>query len=249
MKEKASKATKKAAATSKATARMTTKHAAQPRSVLRGHANNRARYTLSSNQLRRLLDHLEKDQSMRDLREVVTIISNTGMRTGELCQLRWADVDVHRRRFVVVNPKSPSIPEAEYVLGKSPQQLLRRLSHELRIVCDRVDLSGVAFHILRLTFFARLVNSGGGLESCMTICGWKSLSVAMKVILGTMTDSRLPLATKRGLRRSCNRRPGELRVHPMSENRRNARDEYYNSEELRDWVDSQVCDAWDRQMH
>jgi hypothetical protein len=75
MKRKGSKLTKKAAATSKATAWMTTGHGAQPRSVLRAHANNRGRYTLSHNQLHRLLDHLDKDQSVRDLREVVTIIS------------------------------------------------------------------------------------------------------------------------------------------------------------------------------
>jgi integrase len=72
---------------------------------------------------------------MRDPHEAVTIISNTGIRAGELYSLRWADVDVRRRKLVVnansfyersvpFGPKTPQIlelrrerePEAEYVL-------------------------------------------------------------------------------------------------------------------------------------
>jgi integrase len=214
MKRKGSNATKKAAATSNATAWMTTGHGAQPRSVLRAHANNRGRYTLSRNQLHRLLDHLEKDQSMRDLREVVTIISNTGIRTGELCQLRWTDVDVPRRRFFLVNAKSayeryvpfgPNTlqilearrerkPDTEYVLAESPRRLLHRVSHQLPTVCDLIGVSRVTLHVLRRTFFTRLVNSGASLDSCMIIGGWRSLSTVTKVIAGT--DDRFKIAAR-----------------------------------------------------
>ncbi|MBB5343808.1 tyrosine-type recombinase/integrase [Tunturibacter empetritectus] len=206
MKRKGSKATKKAAAiSSQATARMTTKHPAQPRSTHRAYANSGKRYALSNDQLRHIFDLLEKDESMRDLREVAAIISNTGIRTGELCQLRWADVDVHRRRLILANtmsaferyvpfgPKTLQVlevrrergPEAEYILGRSPRALLHRVSHQLRTVCDSIGVSEVTLHLLRRTFFARLVNSGASLDSCMIIGGWRSLSTMTRLIPGT----------------------------------------------------------------
>ena len=176
MKGKASKATKKATTSSKATASMTTKQPTQPRSEHSAYANYGSTYALSHDELHRILDLLEEDHSMPDLREVVTIILNTGIRAGELCQLRWADVDVHRRRFVVVNAKSPSIRsipfgpktlqilearrererEAEYVLGNSPRRFLHRVSHQLRTVCASIGVDGVTLRVLRCTFFARM---------------------------------------------------------------------------------------------
>jgi integrase len=201
MKEKVSKATKKAVATSfYATARMTT--------------NSGKRYALSNDQLRQILDLLEKDKGMRDLREVVTIISNTGMRTGKLCQLRWADVDFHHRRLTLANtmsaferyvpfgPKTLQVlkvrrergPETKYILGRSPRAFLYRVSHQLHTVCDRIGVSGVTLHLLRRTFFARLVDSGASLDSCMIIGGWKSLSTMTMFIGGT--DDRFKFAAR-----------------------------------------------------
>jgi integrase len=104
-------------------------------------------------------------------------------------------------RFIPFGPKTLQIlglrrerePEADYVLGNSPQRILRRLSHQLRIVCDRIGLSGVTFHILHRMFFARLA-SGGRLDSCIIIGGWSSHSVATKSILSM--DDRFKIAAR-----------------------------------------------------
>jgi integrase len=138
-----------------------------------------APWTLSHDQLSRILDLSEVDQSMRDLHEVVTILSNTGIRAGELRQLRWADIDFYGRKLVIVHTKKSFVssvrlgpqtlrilelrrerePEAEYVLGNSPRALLVRVSRQFRTVCDGIGVSGVSLHVLRRTFLESLAIS------------------------------------------------------------------------------------------
>src|SRR5258708_4202117 len=65
--------------------------------------------TLSHDQLSRIMDLSEKDQSMRDLHEVVTILSSTGIREGELRRLRWADVAFHGHKLVIVDSMGSSV--------------------------------------------------------------------------------------------------------------------------------------------
>jgi hypothetical protein len=135
--------------------------------------------TLSHDQLSRIMDLLEKDQSMRDLHEVVTILSSTGIREGELRRLRWADVDFHGHKLVIVDSKGSSVrsvplrpqtiqilemrrerePAAEYVLGKAPRGFLDRVSRQFRSVCDGIGVSGVTLHLLRRTFLANLTST------------------------------------------------------------------------------------------
>jgi integrase len=123
---------------------------------------------------------------------MVVIISNTGIRPGELRELRWANVDVHRRMLVIEAAMNPRIryipfgqktlqilearrdrePEAEYVLGKSPQVLLRRISRQLRTVSESIGVSGVTLRVLRHTFFHRLCFSGASPESMRMIGGY-----------------------------------------------------------------------------
>lgn len=47
------------------------------------------RHELSHEQIRRLLDFVEQDENLRNLHEVVKLVSNTGIRPGELCRVRW----------------------------------------------------------------------------------------------------------------------------------------------------------------
>jgi len=95
--------------------------------------------SLSDEQLRRLISRTKEDQRLRDLHDVVTVISNTGIRAGELRALRWADIDLHKRQIILnegktgkrpmpFGPKTLQVlaarrerePESEYVLGSLP---------------------------------------------------------------------------------------------------------------------------------
>jgi integrase len=134
---------------------------------------------LSQSQLRRILDLSAEDPTLRDLHDVTAIISNTGIRAGELRELLWADVDLQACTLTFTTSKNPgmrSVPfgpntlrvlharcghqlGAEYVLGASPRALLHRVSRQLRAVCDGIGIHGVSLHVLRHTFATRLVNA------------------------------------------------------------------------------------------
>jgi integrase len=136
-------------------------------------------FRLSQGQLRRILDLLAADPTLTDLYDLVMIVSNTGIRSGELRGLQWADVDLQGCKLTVTDKKSARTrtvplesqtlqvlqsrrerqPDAAYVLGESPLGLLRRLSVELRTVCDRLGVCGISLHVLRHTFIKQLVDA------------------------------------------------------------------------------------------
>jgi len=150
--------------------------------------------TLSTAQLRCLLDFTANNPAMQDLHDVAVILTNTGLRAGELVRLRWHDVDFDRHKIAIVPHKSPCHryvpvgtrttevlvarrerhPESEFVLGSSPEKLLTRIKHQLKRVCEEIGLGGVNLRVLRHTFIYRWVASGGNSGALMAICGWKS---------------------------------------------------------------------------
>jgi integrase len=156
--------------------------------------------TLSTEQLRQLLSVLREIPELQDLYDVVTIVSNTGIRTGELRNLRWTDVDFQKcqlridclhSRQVPFGPKTRQIlevrrerePQSTYVLGESPSAIQARVSNQLRMVCDGFAESRVTLLLLRRTFFERMIYFGCDPHSLMKIGGYRSPYSAMKCLL------------------------------------------------------------------
>lgn len=155
---------------------------------------------LSQRQLRRILDISTADPTLRDLHDVVMIVSNTGIRPGELRDLLWADVDLQgckltvaekknaRMRSVPLGPQTLQVlqsrrerePDATYVLGVSPLGLLRRVSVQLRTDCDRLGLRGVSLHVLRHTFANRLVNANVNCVVLKYLMGHSSIETTLR---------------------------------------------------------------------
>jgi integrase len=158
------------------------------------------REALSEEQLRRLLAFSQDDPSMRDLHDVVILITNTGLRLGELRELRWSGVDLHGHHLFIKTQKkstSRSIPfesktlqvlearrerqsESEYVLGTSPRTVLNRISRQLRTLSAHIGVSRVSLNVLRHTFFTRLFNSGASILTLYVIGGYRSYRHLLK---------------------------------------------------------------------
>ena len=172
------------------------------------------RRMISHEEIRLLLDFAEQDGGLRNLTDVVKLISNAGIRSGELCRVRWADVDFDRRRLGVVEgegfckrsvplgPKTSQMlevrrerePEAEYVFGKSRWSFLPRVSQQLRTVSNRVDLSGVTLYLFRRSFLERLFLSGASRESFVIFGAWRSpLCTTMSILT---TDHHFEVAAR-----------------------------------------------------
>lgn len=145
--------------------------------------------TLSLEELRLLLEILARDPDLRDLYDLVSIISNTGIRPGELRELRWADIDFRKRQLVVhgtsyrryipfalktaqiLTSRRERKPNTEYILGKSPRCILRRSSHQLRLFAEVIGVDSISPYVFRRTFVIRWLQSGKSLDSLCAIAG------------------------------------------------------------------------------
>jgi len=146
--------------------------------------------TLDNTQLNRLLRFSAENPEMQDLHDVLVIVSSTGIRVGELCQLRWADINLQLQELEVSNSgcsrrRIPFGSEAlqifkkrvarqqvsEYVLGISPRALINRVSRRLASVSSNLGIAKVSLHALRENFVLRLLNSGNDLAFVARISG------------------------------------------------------------------------------
>ncbi len=110
-----------------------------------------SRNPVSPEEVAALLTAANGDPTTRDVRDVITTVVNTGLRSNELRDLRWADIDLKERRLFVntwktrtmrMVPFGPSIlkllqgrrkrdPHSDYVLGEG--SLLAESSTALHI--------------------------------------------------------------------------------------------------------------------
>ena len=54
---------------------------------------------ISDDELNQVLSLSEEDPLLRDVHDLIVIIMGTGLRAGELRDLRWADFELVQRRF------------------------------------------------------------------------------------------------------------------------------------------------------
>lgn len=102
---------------------------------------------LSQDESAALVAAIENDPHTSNLKDVVTIVLNTGLRSNELCNLRWKDINFTECHMSVQSktgqtrtvPFGPRVlqrlrvrkdreDQSEYVLGDRPRALLRRVS-------------------------------------------------------------------------------------------------------------------------
>ncbi len=171
------------------------------------------RRVLSLDELRLALAISAREPNLRDLHDLMTIISTTGIRPGELRELRWTDVDSIRRRVVIgKNSKSGYLryvpfgrrtyqmlegrrergPDMEYVFGKSPRAFLVRCSRQLWKVSETIGVEHISLRALRNTFFVRWVQSGKSLDALCLISGHRLRQVEVHL----SWEDRLAIAAR-----------------------------------------------------
>ena len=157
---------------------------------------------LSLEELRLILAISRNEPNLRDLHDVLMIVSNTGIRSRQLGELRWADIDTQRRRFVVgrnsprayehyvrfgarthqmLEARREREPDTEYVFGTSPRAFLARCSRQLRTVSETVGIEHISLSVLRSTFFLRWVLSRKSLDALLMISGERLGRVKVQV--------------------------------------------------------------------
>jgi len=151
------------------------------------------------------LRYLEKDEIERliancspKLKPIVIVALNTGMRRGEMLNLKWRDIDfrhniiyLHQtkngeRREVPMNTfvskaiiAIPKDPDGQYIFphhGDKPYDLRKSFFTALK----KSGIVNFRFHDLRHTFASQLVMSGVDLNTVRELLGHKSLEMTLR---------------------------------------------------------------------
>ena len=160
---------------------------------------------LSDSELERLLKASKSLPKYPEMQVIILIALTTGMRRGEILNLRWTDCDFKLRRLIIrdsKNSESRSVPLADVTLtslrkwGKvrpldanalvfpshvsaNPSHLFE-IDHAWQLIRAKADLKDFRFHDLRHTAASYLAMSGAGLREIGDILGHKSISMTKR---------------------------------------------------------------------
>lgn len=130
-------------------------------------------------------------------KDCILFTLNTGLRKGELINLRWIDVSEDeiiiknsinyrvksdRVRIIKLNDISKKIINkqekyCEFVFGYIKSDFLSR---KLKRLCERLEIPYLHWHNLRHTFITHLINSGCNIFDVMRIAGHSQISTTMQ---------------------------------------------------------------------
>ncbi len=153
--------------------------------------NERLRY-LQTNEVHKLMEQLPDR-----LRPIVNFALYTGMRKGEILNLKWEDLDFGQKIIFVKNTKNGEmreIPMAEavfnelkswphrttYVFCDSDGTRITSIKGAYSSAVKRAGISDFTFHDLRHTFASHLAMSGVDLLTIKELLGHKSINMTLR---------------------------------------------------------------------
>lgn len=162
-------------------------------------------FSENDTQKERILAHDEEARLLAEspdyLKPILVIALNTGMRRGEILNLRWDQVDLRGRQIAVRKTKSGKdrlIPISSRLLsvfsllgphrGESrlvfPNPATGRpyteVKKSFKMACERAGIEGLRFHDLRHTFATRLVKAGVDIITVRDLLGHFSIRVTQR---------------------------------------------------------------------
>ena len=160
----------------------------------------------TSEELERLKIGLEKRESFRPngktripFTDILEFSILTCMRVGEVCKLRWEDLNREHKTVIVRDRKDPRKKEGNHMivplLGESFEIALkqsnkgalifpynpRSISAGFQRVCNELEIEDLRYHDLRREGASRLFEKGYSIEEVAQVTGHKSLNVLWQV--------------------------------------------------------------------
>ena len=156
--------------------------------------NQRVRY-LTDEEEKKLLE-----VSPEPLKSIILVALNTGMRQGEILNLKWRDIDIKEGLIIIQDSKSKEkriLPMNETVksvflnpiLSNNKEYIFEKngkkfdtfyVSHLFEKVVKQAGIKDFSFHSLRHTFASRLVMRGVNLKTIQELLGHKSYQMTLR---------------------------------------------------------------------
>jgi integrase len=133
------------------------------------------------------------------LRPIVVTALNTGMRSSEIFNLKWSQVDLQNRKITVINAKnneSRVIPinktlyeelstlsqesKGEYVFPGEDGHPLKSVKKAFSSALKKSGIEDFTFHDLRHTFASHLVMKGTDIRTVQQLMGHKDIKMTMR---------------------------------------------------------------------
>lgn len=156
-------------------------------------ANQRVRY-LEEEEIERLYETCSEH-----LKPIVAVALNTGMRKGEILNLKWPDVNLRTRVICILNSKNDEKreipinedltrilfrvrknPKSPYVFCKEDGIPYGDVKVGFRATLKRAKIKNFRFHDLRHTFASRLVMRGVDLKTVQELLGHKDMRMTLR---------------------------------------------------------------------
>jgi integrase len=170
--------------------------------------NGKVRLYKVNNKIERFLSDEEETRLLsacvgryEHLRPIIVTALYTGMRRGEIFNLKWSDVDFKNSRLHIRESKSgrprsihialnvraeierllPLASESEYVFGNPHTGQARTdLKNGFTAICKAAGITRLRFHDLRHTFATRLATASGNLVDVAHALGHSQISTTMR---------------------------------------------------------------------
>jgi integrase len=155
--------------------------------------NQRLRF-LEKEEISRLLEN-----SSEHLKPILILALNTGMRKGEILNLKWRDIDIKRGIIHLYDTKNGEAreipmneitqktiigvlknPESQYVFCNKEGKPYGNVRKSFATALKKAGIADFCFHSLRHTFASQLVMSGIDLNTTRELLGHKSLTMTLR---------------------------------------------------------------------
>lgn len=133
------------------------------------------------------------------IRAIVTVALHSGMRMGEILNLRWPDLDFHASFILVRDSKNgqarhvpmdatlatlfsayPRHPETDLVFASPTGARFTDIRVGFQNACHRAAITDLHFHDLRHTFASQFMMAGGDLYILKEILGHASITMTQR---------------------------------------------------------------------
>jgi integrase len=162
--------------------------------------------TLNDDQIQTLHAWAEGNPSFQDMVHAMKIVLDTGLRLGELRDLRWIDADLIKSQFLV-KAKTPSRvvffgptttqvlqeryernPASTFIFGEGKPGTLDRVARQLACLASLIGVDSLTLRTLRHTFIARQVMFGAPVMAIKDIADRWHLTLAKAKCLMLHSD-------------------------------------------------------------